>query len=88
MRNYKLIVYDCTVAVRIFDLTSKAYNEIGRQKNPSTQITNYKKEAIKKDYLMAQIMTRYFYQQTKQKMTMNVTYCALREAAVQSFPSS
>lgn len=52
MRNYKLIVYDCTVAVRIFDLTSKAYNEIGRQKNPSTQITNYKKVAIKKDYLI------------------------------------
>ena len=37
---------------------------------------------------MAQTMTSYFYQQTKQKMTMNVTYCALREAAVQSFPSS
>jgi len=85
MRNYKLIVYDCTVAVRIFDLTSKVYNEIGRPKNPSTQITNYKKGAIKKNYLMGQ---SYFYQQTKQKMAMNATYCALREAVVQSFPSS
>ena len=37
---------------------------------------------------MGQIMTSYFYQQTKQKMTMDVTYCVLREAAVQSFPSS
>lgn len=62
--------------------------KLDAKKNPSTQITNYKKGAIKKDYLMGQTMTSYFYQQTKQKMTMNVTYCALREAAVQSFPSS
>ena len=64
MRNYRLIVYDRTVTVRIFNLTSKAYNEIGHQKNPSTQTTNYKKGAIKKDYLMGQ---SYYYQQTKQK---------------------
>ena len=37
---------------------------------------------------MAQTMTSCFYEQIKQKKNMNVTYCALREAAVQSFPSS